>query len=750
MSLSLLDFAQLVQTTLRSLQMYTANHPRTREATQILLDKLNEHFEQSQTIKIAASGGRLFMDGQPGDARSMHTTNLCKTLSDRSISGVLFEAGLDLDELISILEVLLLKPQRMEELGGAEAVIASKNMRHVRLTQTKFLEMGEDEEMAAAAAGADQPEEITDEEGERLKLFNIWLTKFKECVEAAAKEAEGTNWRPQFEGEFPPANLKPAGRLAIELRWETDSPPAIHWEAVQLALENLSPAEQLSVVTGRDTLPDIPPSLNKVMDGFIPDILAKAVIRLDSEGAEWSGLKDAVYSAITVKGDVSELYKAFGTHWLKSGKEAARVSDVKDRIQWDYLPLKDQLAYIEKPGGLWRILESQRNRLIAQVLEKQPLEVFHSLLEKIIYAVANGDAPLRENAARALEFITSSFGTISISKEAQKRLVKSLVLNFSREQDARVIASTFRSLLYAVTAFINGNEFPLAAEILTALDRCCASEPPEASQARLLTEIKSHLCVRANIEPVIRNYFELGADYLNGIAIPWLKALGHGSVEFLMEMLSEESDRRRRGQIMDTIRSFGNDILPDLVKSLDSDRWYVVRNTLILIAEMADQSCYASVVKCLQHSDSRVKKAAARTLWRGFGKQAVGPFLRIFNEAEPEIFEEILFGLAQIPAPEAIPVALDYAVEANHPDRFRAMALNVLVTNPSRESLPILIEFVKRKGRVITKAEPIEVRLAAAKAMAACGQEGRDKLAEIVDSEPNGADRDELSRILES
>ncbi|MDR1841148.1 MAG: HEAT repeat domain-containing protein, partial [Holophagales bacterium] len=491
-------------------------------------------------------------------------------------------------------------------------------------------------------------------------------------------------------------------------------------------------------------------SLNKVMDGFIPDILAKSAIKLHNEGAEWSGLKDAVYSAITVKGDVSELYKAFGTHWLKSGKEARDVSEVKDRIQWDYIPLKDQLIHLEKYGGLWGIAENQRNRLISQVLEKQPPDFSHNMLEKIIYAVANGDAALRENAARTLEFIASSFETSSISKEARKQVVKSLVANFGREPEAQIIASAYRGLIHAITAYIKSNEFSLATEILAALDRCCASGPPTSSKARLVANIKSHLCARANVEPVIQSYFELGADYFNGTALPWLKALGVGAVEFLMEMLSEESDRRRRGQIMDSIRSFGNDILSELVKYLDSGRWYVVRNTLILIAEMADQSCYAGVVKCLQHPDLRVKKTAARTLWRGFGKQAVGPFLRIINDAEPEIFEEILFGLAHIPAPEAIPAALGYAVETNNPDRLRAMALNVLVANPSRESLPVLIEFVKRKGRIITTAEPLEIRIAAAKAMAACGQEGRDKLIEIVNSEPSGVDRDELSRILES
>jgi HEAT repeat protein len=216
-----------------------------------------------------------------------------------------------------------------------------------------------------------------------------------------------------------------------------------------------------------------------------------------------------------------------------------------------------------------------------------------------------------------------------------------------------------------------------------------------------------------------------------------------------MEMLSSEKDRRRRSQIMEAIRSYGNAILPKLAASLDSDKWYLVRNTLILVAEMADDSCFEGVVNCLGHSDKRVQRAAVRTLWRGYGNRAAEPFLKIARGSEPEMLEEILFGLAQISTPGAIHMALDYASDVGNPDRLRTLALNVLVANPSSESMPALVEFVRRKGLVISTAEPIAIRIAAAKAMLAVGGEGRKKLMEIVGAEPNGAEKDELAKLLD-
>jgi hypothetical protein len=725
--------------------MYTAKHPRTREASQAMLDKLNDHFREAPNIKITASSGLLFMDGQPGDPRSLHTNNLCKTLAERLISGFQMEKGIGSDDLLGLLEILLLKPARIEELGGADTIIASKNLGHVRLTQTKFQEIEGDEELVAAAPG-----EVTDEESERRRLYNLWYAKLQESIETAIKEAEGTSWRPFFKGALPPANLKETGRLALDLKWETSSPPAVHLEAVQLALENLPAAGQLSVATGRASLPDIPPSLKKVMDGFFPDIVAKASVKLDNEGAEWNGLKEAIYLAITVEGDVPTLYKAFGTLWMKAGKDTAYVSEIKERIQWDYRSLRDQLAFIEQPGVLWTLAESQRVRLIAQIIEKLPPAAFRRLLEKNFAVSKSEDAANRESAARALESAAISIRALPAAKESEDILVDAMLAIFQTEDEPNVLAIALRGLQQMIGLNAARNEHKSAAALLSAIQsRVSQGQPNSSAQTRLLADLKSNLSTKENIGPVMQQYFQNGANYYNDVALPWLKALGPSAVECLMEMLAEESDRRRRGQSMDASRSYGSEILPKLVSSLQSDKWYLVRNTLILIAEMADSSCFSGVVACLGHPDARVKRAAARALWRGFGKLAAEPFLKVIKEVEPEIFEEILFGLAQIPAPAAIPIALDYAVDASNPDRLRAMALNVLVTNPSPDSLPVLAEIAKRKGRMITTAEPIAIRSAAAKAMMAAGGEGKGLLGEIVKSEPRGLDRDELAKILE-
>ena len=729
MSLSLLDLARLIWTALVSLQMYTAGHPRTRETSQALLDSLDEHFRDAPSIKLAIHGDRLFVDDHPAEARSLHVTSLYRIFSERFISGVQLEKGLGLDELTALLEMLLLKPQRLLELGGAEVVFASKNLPHVRLTQTKLTEPPEPLQVKQ------------NEEDEKSRLCRLWLALFKECIQSGASMAAESAWRPLFIGDIPPALLTDAGRLAVELGWGTDAPPPIHSEALRTTLENLSSAEQLSIATGMASLPSAPPSLGKVMEGLIPDILGRAALKLDGDGAVWSGLKERICAALVAKGNVSDTYKAVGTLWLKSGGDPAKVTEIKNRIQWDYLPLNERLIQAEKPRAIWSLSEDQRHALIAQVAESLPRFVFSGLLEKVIDASTNGEPELREKGARTLEYMACDIKTGTIHKDDQAILMQALTTIFGREQVDAIVVIHQKTLQRVISDHIGRGDFPYATTLLLEAEAHCPSDNPNSGAHKALADLKSSLCLRANIEPVVLQYFEHGATFFQDTALPMLKALQPYTVDVLVEMLADEDDRHRRGQIMDTIRALGSDTIPKLLKSLKSNKWYLVRNALVLLDEMADDTCFEGIKDCLRHQDARVKRAAARALWRAFGDRAAAPLLEVIKGADQDVAEEILFGLARIHAPGSAPKVMAYAADTNSPAWLRVMAINVLAASPSPESLPTLAELAKAK-------EPMEVRLATAKALLAAGKEGKDRLRKLLESEPIGLGRDELGKVL--
>ena len=115
--------AQTLQMALKALTMYTEAHPRSQEALQTLGSQVDAWLGRQPHLHLATSAGRLFVDGAPVEANTLHLTALQRQLSERQISGFVIQRGVQADELLAMLRLLILKPSRLEEQGGIAQVI---------------------------------------------------------------------------------------------------------------------------------------------------------------------------------------------------------------------------------------------------------------------------------------------------------------------------------------------------------------------------------------------------------------------------------------------------------------------------------------------------------------------------------------------------------------------------------------------------------------------------------------------------
>ena len=119
-----LELAQILQMAVKALQMYTAAHPRSQEALGTLAAAVNGWLQDRPELQMAASAGKVFVDGAPVEGSSLHLTALVRQLSERQISGFVLQRGVPAEELLAMLEILILKPAKLEELGGVAKVLA--------------------------------------------------------------------------------------------------------------------------------------------------------------------------------------------------------------------------------------------------------------------------------------------------------------------------------------------------------------------------------------------------------------------------------------------------------------------------------------------------------------------------------------------------------------------------------------------------------------------------------------------------
>ncbi len=172
--------AQTLQMALKALTMYTEAHPRSQEALQTLGSQVDAWLGRQPHLHLATSAGRLFVDGAPVEANTLHLTALQRQLSERQISGFVIQRGVQADELLAMLRLLILKPSRLEEQGGIAQVMAGLGLQHISLSQTQYREVrdgdtGNDPDPAPHA----EPPTVSE------------IQRWQEALEALLRERQG-------------------------------------------------------------------------------------------------------------------------------------------------------------------------------------------------------------------------------------------------------------------------------------------------------------------------------------------------------------------------------------------------------------------------------------------------------------------------------------------------------------------------------------------------------------------------------
>jgi hypothetical protein len=143
------DLAAALQKALKSQQMYGETHPRAQEDLAHLHRIFAGWLEEHAVLQVTATETRLLVDGAPYDAATVHTVALHRLLAERALAGFVFLKGLREDEVKALLQILRLKPARLEEAGGAAAFLEAQGVAHVRPSQTRYLEVHEGEAVVA-------------------------------------------------------------------------------------------------------------------------------------------------------------------------------------------------------------------------------------------------------------------------------------------------------------------------------------------------------------------------------------------------------------------------------------------------------------------------------------------------------------------------------------------------------------------------------------------------------------------------
>lgn len=713
--------AQALQMALKALTMYTEAHPRSQEALQALAAQLESWFARQPQVHLATSAGRLFVDGAPVEATSLHLAALQRQLSERQISGFVIQRGVQADELLAMLRLLIVKPARLEEQGGIGQVMAGLGLRHISLSQTQYREVREGEGGGDAAANLPEPPAASE------------IQRWQEALQTLLRERQGLS-----------PDLGFLAPLALDLGWGAAPPSPAQLDPLRTALAAFPGDDQLAFLAGLDQVPPQPASLGLAVRMLAPEILGRAA------GSMLGGAGSGSIDALT------RLMGADPALWPQGLKERLQAGSAGlqawlDQMDWARQSPEEKLRRAMEEDALWSLTLEQRLAFLRELLDQGRQDAFLRLLDQVLRRLTEDDPALREPAALTATGIAPWVRDPGLPREGEGALIEALVAHFGWEPVAGLHRASRQALGLLLGALVARGELGFALGLLQDLDGLCAFlEENQVWKREALTQLRSQLATPQSLREVVDGCHRAEAPCPVQDVLPFLESLGEAAARSLAELLAEEPDRKRRGVLMDLLRGLGPAALPALREGLDSPTWYFVRNTLNLLSELGDAGLLEAIRPTLAHPDGRVRRAAVRAFWKLGGPSAVPILAGLLSRTDPDTQMEILFGFGQVHHPAAIPALGELIQSGSAPLRLRVKAAETLGLLGDASAVQALGEVLRRKGRIFTSSEPPELRLAAARALMELGlPEGVRLLQAVVEDEPRGGERDAFRSLLD-
>lgn len=757
-----LHLAQKLSVATKALQMYKSAHPRAQEAIAAAHGAVELWLVDQERLQFVVVPPKAFADGQLQELKNPHIRSLVKMVSERGVGGFVFERGVPPWEFLVFLEGLGTAPQALEEKGGFEALLQAAEVRRIRVSQIRYREILEGEllESEGSAPAFDPAQaDATPAPAAAASAKNILLS-LREALQTALGRGMHTPEEAPSGGEedgtagllrgFHPADLSGLGPFGYELGLGDGMPTASQMEQLRQLLMALSPEAQLSMLAGLDSLPERPAGLAMGIRALAGELLASAASSALAQGVSWVDLKGPVKDILRLHSDPASLAMHLAAHLHASGQDASTFEAILRQLDWEHLSLEAKLLRVLEQGYLFELSLEQRLAFLRELLDLQRFDEFLRIEGPLLDCLRSDMPDLRMKAAQTLAGMARWSIDPGLPPGGEGPMAEELRAHFAWEPDPPSHRWTSEALESLLAAQVHRGELAQAVADLRDLDGLCAFlEGKSIWRQEALGRLQAGLLRPQLLDAAMKHAFTLEREKVIQELHPYLEFLGDPMARHLVGRLGEESDRTRRGRLVESVRSMGSAAMPALLETLSAPAWYLVRNALTLVSDLGDAGCLPAIVPLLRHPEPRVRRTAVRALWKLGGPVAEPHLLARMKDTDGETMQEILFALGQLRSEGCLAAVAELAQDKRVTERLRVQALSTLGQIGSPTAVPVLLECLRRKGFFVGSEPPL-IRLAAAKALVALGSpEARSALQKVVDGEPRGEEREALRRLLD-
>ncbi len=717
-----LAFGHSLQSTFKTVIMYSIEHPAAVRATEQMYESLNKILSKAQQFTFGFLNKRILINELLTDDASLF--QLEGEFFRRGIGAITFSAGITLAEFKRGLAIVGTRPRLIEEKGGIEPFLRQHPLVGMRVLPA-ITPQGEDTvlqmnpESYLMAQGILGPGKAGGGPGLESLLRFVGMespTEFaggpKEALDLAGKATQAALMMPDAD---PRESLRALTHMLQEF-------------TPNLLLSTM-PAEKQAELAGR------PPEA--VAESLVEDLtadLAGKQLTKDPARANIPAVQEQVVQ-ILMRGmqatHVAERILQKLSHVVEEAHLPPEVFNrIRQEITWVQLDPQEKHAQLMR---IYQFDDQDFQRLIKYLHEAMAAGRVKDVTEVVEHFLKFLDSPpdvsRSQEIAKVLQIlpIVTSSTTMPLLRGMATRLSKELL------GGARSDMPSHQQVLKCLTAITQSaagfEDFAVVHKIGLDIE---ASQAKDAARHRQCCgEALENLLPMGAFEKVIELYVAKRDDPGWAKVVASLaKWLGPKSGEVVFSLLEKENSAANRLRLVRMCAPLlGGAAMEAARRRLSDERWYVVRNACTVLGEVCDPELPAQLRLALRHTDDRVQQAAVTSMikckaaGRGAGLAEALPYLKgqaletaldeLSFMKEPEsvtglrdfvlaktgartgLLEKAVRALAAIGSPEAIDVMGKVLYDTTQPPSVRNLALTGLGGNPQPSAKKVLAEFVR-------------------------------------------------------
>lgn len=621
---------ELVKSLIRSkkdLTFYPETNPMVHSSLRETVSLL-QGAKDGQEVTFKVNRNSLLYDQYPMGEGDEIVEKFAEQLYLHQIRSLCLQPDLSLEELKEFLRIINTRPEEMSEKGSIEALVAEKAINHIKLQTIDKITLIEASQRIEGE-GMDAEEDISD-----MEAFDKFLLK---AAQGSHPHQERL-WRLLKEPKTLASLLENISvRSVINMAFYEPS-RLVAWlmKTIKYIGDSIEACPDLEEKTQfyedlSQTIHSLPSNTQNFLlqKGLLPNLKSKTVA-----------------SEILSRYPARELSRLLTARFALHGASAQAL---KAYMQSLALSSSERSTLI---GALREDLEGIQ--LLNEQLQ-EALKEAESAPEPSVHPEAQGLSPEEKKAT--LEELSalkpSEWAISSTEKEAFKlRLLKDL----SPSSALRMDVGNLLNLLWAETApehyenilneiekktplVIQQEDFPLISTIIDALKEGLSQKEHILSGAhkKRIGEFLDSLQTRVVIEKMIDQVVKAQGDLAKQDQVmTYLSKWGAPAVKALLNRLEKEESRSTRSTIILFLAKLCSNRLDLLVPYLKNDKWYVVRNIVLIMGKIGHEECLGYLKETLEHRELRVRREAIQALANMKSPQALKAIVSCLNRPDLE------------------------------------------------------------------------------------------------------------------